>query len=808
MLSEKTCVDTKGFNNMSNIIEISNNTFLDYDKTKMIHQLFEEQVHKTPNCIAAIFKDSYISYKELNQKANRLARTLRKKGVKPNSFVALLVNRSIDMLIAIIGVLKAGGAYLPIDSNFPRERIQYILDDSNTNIILTNISLPVDLNFSGDIVNIKDETIFEEDFSNLENVNNSKDIIYTIYTSGSTGYPKGVIIQHRSISNFIIGLSMVIDFSVNKAIVCLTTISFDIFVLETLLPLVRGMKIIIADENEQKFPHLLSSLIINNKVDMLQITPSRLKLFLKANKKLHSLEMLKEIMVGGEAFPNYLLNEVKKLTKAKIYNMYGPTETTVWSTIKELTSDTVVNIGKPIANTKVYILDSNNKILGIGEEGELCIAGDGVAMGYLNRAEGTKDKFLENIFIKGERVYKTGDIARWLPEGDIDYIGRSDSQVKIRGYRIELEEIEQCLISYPQVKDCIVQTQDNDDGNKYLVAYYVADVKIESMELRRFLGIKLPEYMIPNSFIHLERIPLNTSGKIDLNYLKSQSNKTIEPDNIIQGTENETEKHIVKIWGNILNKDQIGFNDNFFQLGGDSVALVQMHTELDLLYPDLIDVIDLFNYPTISKLSSFIEQKKLKVKSLVCDTKLLELPKDYFLKNNEPAEDTYIQYELDEHSYQKLISYSTNNRLDVNSILLSLYIYLLSDISGIDEVSVQIITKEGSIDSVCINLDPISDVMELFNAVNSSYKNIRNNRTSENDGDNLITLNDSNNVVLPIFCEFKNIPSLNVSNNIIIHINNASDILRICFQCNGTRLKRIRTQEFFYKYIKLVTTFI
>ena len=338
-----------------------NNTAAEYPKDKTIHELFEAQVARTPEKIALVYEDQELTYRELNRKANQLARVLRNKGVKADTIVGIMVERSFEMIIGILGILKAGGAYLPIDPEYPEERIKFMLEDSGAKILLTQSHLQNKFIFNGEIIDLASEKIYHGSRINPKRINQPQNLAYMIYTSGSTGKPKGVIVTHQAVGNFIQGITSQINFSSNKVMLCLTSVSFDIFVLETLLPLSKGLKIIIANENQQRDPWLLNEIILRNRVNMLQTTPSRMQMLINNSLKFSNYESLTEIMIGGEAFPENLFKglseRVQSARALKIYNMYGPTETTVWSTFTELKSDRAINIGKPISNTQIYIID-------------------------------------------------------------------------------------------------------------------------------------------------------------------------------------------------------------------------------------------------------------------------------------------------------------------------------------------------------------------------------------------------------------------------------------------------------------------
>ena len=342
-----------------------NNTSADYPSDKTITQLFEEQVEKTPDNIAVVFEDQKLTYRELNERANSLANYLRSQKIGRNDIIGIMVNRSLEMIISILAVLKSGACYIPIDPEYPQDRIEYMLNNSNAKLLLTFKRLENKVTFDNKLFVELDNELYNSNKDNLININEPDDLAYIIYTSGSTGKPKGVMLKHNNINNFIQGMCNVVDFNSRKTIVSVTTISFDIFVLESLLPLEKGLKIVIANENEQNDARLFNSLCLENNVNIIQTTPSRFQVLISNSNELNYLEGITDILVGGESFPKMLLEKLQQLTKANIYNVYGPTETTVWSTVKNLTDETSITIGKPIANTRCYILDNNKKLLPI-----------------------------------------------------------------------------------------------------------------------------------------------------------------------------------------------------------------------------------------------------------------------------------------------------------------------------------------------------------------------------------------------------------------------------------------------------------
>ncbi|WLR43821.1 non-ribosomal peptide synthetase [Bacillus carboniphilus] len=598
------------------IINDFNPSTTDYPINKTIPQQFEEQVGRTPKDIALICGEKRLSYTELNEQANQLAHYLiDKQKVGKDSLVGIVMERSTEMMVTILAILKTGGAYVPIDPAFPSDRIKAIIEDAKIKTVLTseeNLLLMnrlqqdckhpfIPVTFNSDLY--VEFVEYEKKSPQLSfSVN---DLAYVIYTSGSTGTPKGVMVEHQALSNFVQAMADEIDFKYGKTILSLTTVSFDIFFMEAILPMLKGLRVILAEEVEQKDSKLISSLIQEHHVDMLQTTPSRMKVIINDEQGLAAISNLKEIMLGGEALSDALLVELQNHTVARIYNLYGPTESTIWSTMKDLTDKEKVDIGQPIANTQVYILDEHLSLQPIGVTGEICIAGDGLARGYLNNSKLTKQKFVENPFQQGKKMYKTGDMARFLDDGSIEYLGRMDHQVKIRGYRIELGEIEHHLQKHSAVKEAAVIAQKNTSEQDELCAYLVSSSELSVSEIRSYLQQKLPEYMLPSYFVQLESMPVTINGKLDLNKLP-------EPDHSMKiGTEyrapnNPIEEALVPIWKHILNVEDIGVMDNFFDLGGNSIQATILVSKIHEMMQVEVPLKEVFSAPTIKQLANVI----------------------------------------------------------------------------------------------------------------------------------------------------------------------------------------------------------
>ena len=579
-----------------------NNTKMEYNKDQTIIQLFEKQVKLTPNNTAIVFEDSSITYKELNEKANQLARYLKEQGIESNKFVGIMLPRSIELIISIIGTLKTGACYIPIDPTYPDKRIKYMLEDSSADLLITNNELYQNIDYEKKMC-LENFNIDLLDNKNLNIKYNPKDLAYVIYTSGSTGNPKGVKITNGNLYNFVLGIKEKIDFNENKTMVSVTTISFDIFGLELYCSLTSGMKLVLANENEQNVSIMLNKLCIKNNVNMIQTTPSRYLMFLENSENIEFLRNMTEILVGGEQLTENVLKGLKANSNARIFNMYGPTETTIWSTIKEMTNEDDITIGTPIANTQVYILDSKMNIVPVGIEGELYIAGDGVGNGYLNRQELTEERYLKNPFVRNSIMYKTGDICKYKKDGEIYCMGRIDNQVKIRGLRIELDEIEKSIMKYNNINKCIVTGDKDENGRQFIVAYLTITNHISTNKLREFLKSLLPRYMIPSYFVVLDKIPYLNNGKVnkkalpkvDITYKKDKKTEYVAP-------RGNLELQLVSAFQNILAISPIGIDDNFFELGGDSLLAINLQVELmklkiNVTYPEI------FENPTVRELA-------------------------------------------------------------------------------------------------------------------------------------------------------------------------------------------------------------
>ncbi|NIM15674.1 MAG: amino acid adenylation domain-containing protein [Candidatus Aminicenantes bacterium] len=599
------------------LLNYFNDTKADYPREKTIHELFERQVEKIPDDKAVLFGKTALTYRELNEESNQLARILKKQGIRAEGIAAMLMERSIEMIIGILAILKAGGAYLPIDPEYPDHRIQFMLEDSGSKTLLTSQKIKLPLFYEGNKIIINDGEIQKakrrEEVSNLANINSPTDLAYIIYTSGTTGHPKGVMIEHRNVVRLMVNDKNVFHLSRFDVWTMFHSYCFDFSVWEMYGALLYGGKLIVIPGMEARDPGKFLKILKQEKVTILNQTPSAFYNLIDEEIKYEQKDLkIRYVIFGGEALKPAKLKPWKlKYPGTQLVNMFGITETTVHVTYKEITDKEIEfdisNIGKPIPTTCCYVLDSHRKLLPVGVAGELCVGGDGVGRGYLKRDELTREKFIKNPFKTGERLYRSGDLVRMLENGEMEYLGRLDHQVQLRGFRIELGEIESRLIKCDEIDEAVVIARENEMGDKYLCAYYASNHELDVKGLREYIAKELPSYMIPSYFVHLEKIPLTPNGKIDRKALPDISgiivNEFIEP-------RNELEKELVDIWRKALEIEKVGINSSFFELGGDSIRAIRLISQLNKQLDTDISIADLYTHETIEMLSNKIYQSK------------------------------------------------------------------------------------------------------------------------------------------------------------------------------------------------------
>ena len=583
-----------------------NDTEVEYPQDKCIHQLFEEQVERTPGAVAVVFEGEQLTYAELNRRANQLAHYLQKLGVGPEVLVGICVERSLEMVVGLLGILKAGGAYVPLDPAYPKERLAFMLEGTQAPVLLTQERLVEGLPEHEARVVCLDadwEAIAGESTENPDSEVTVDNLAYVIYTSGSTGRPKGVQILHDAVVN-LDTMHQRPGLAQQDVLLSVTTLSFDIAVLELFLPLTIGARVELVSRAVAADGVQLMAALAASDATVMQATPATWRLLLGAGWQ--GDEQLR-ILCGGEALPRMLANQLLRRDSA-LWNLYGPTETTVWSAIYEVGQNKgSVSIGQPIANTQIYLLDANLRPVPVGVPRELYIGGAGLARGYLNRPELTAQSFIPDPFSDepGERLYKTGDLARYLPDGNIEFLGRIDCQVKIRGFRIELGEIETVLGQHPDVRETVVLAREDTPGDKRLVAYVVPrDEQVPTAtELRRFLKQKLPDYMIPSAFVLLEVLPLTPNGKVDRRTLPAPNSVRPEMEAAFVAPRTSVEEVLAEIWAEVLGLEQVGIYDNFFELGGNSLLSVQIVSKVRQAGIQLAPK-DFIQYQTIAELAA------------------------------------------------------------------------------------------------------------------------------------------------------------------------------------------------------------
>ncbi|WP_292766899.1 non-ribosomal peptide synthetase, partial [Nostoc sp. NOS(2021)] len=598
-----------------------NHTEVEYPQEKCIHQLFEAQVEQTPNAIAVVFEDQQLTYRELNTRANQLAHYLQKLGVKPEVLVGICTERSLDMIVGLLGILKAGGAYVPLDPNYPQERLSFILKDSQVPVLLTQARLLEKLpEHEAQIVclDTNSNVITQQSKYNPISISRADTQAYVIYTSGSTGQPKGVFGLHRGAVNRFHWMWQIYPFVQGEVCCQKTSLNFVDSVWEIFGPLLQGVTTVIVPDEVVKDPQQFVATLTDNNVTRLVLVPSLLRILLNTSSVLQfQLPQLKLWISSGEALSIDLLGQFRQsLPDSTLLNLYGSSEVSgdvsCYSLSPQAPLPECVLIGRAIANTQIHVLDASRQSVPIGVRGELYISGDGLARGYLNQPELTAEKFIPNPFSDKStaRLYKTGDLARYLPNGDIEYIGRIDHQVKIRGFRIELGEIEALISQHSAVRETVIVVRLDSADSQRIVAYVVPDSKekLTITELRRFLESKLPHYMVPAVFVMLEALPLTPNGKVDRKALPTPEFTQLFSESDFIPPATPIEQMLAGIWAEVLGIEKIGIYNNFFELGGHSLLATQVISQVRKVFQQEVSLRRLFEQPTIAGLAKDIEQ--------------------------------------------------------------------------------------------------------------------------------------------------------------------------------------------------------
>ncbi|MBO3287394.1 non-ribosomal peptide synthetase [Paenibacillus sp. FSL M8-0228] len=577
-----------------------NNTASAYPSNHTIQKLFEEQAERTPDHIAVALGHQSLTYRELNETANRLAHTLCDAGVKPDEPVGILTERSLDMITGTLAILKAGGAYVPVDPQYPEDRIRYMLEDSGAKLLLAQQDLLDRCYFDGQIVNLNEDTSYSADASNLGIDGAGNHAAYVIYTSGSTGKPKGVVVEHQSVVRLVRNTDYV-PFDESTRMLQTCAFVFDVSTFEIWGALLNGGQLVLVHKDDLLDAAKLKETIRDHSITMMWLTTPLFNQLSQQDSKLFG--DVKYLLVGGDVLSAPHINRVlRDNPDMNIINGYGPTENTTFSTTYHITEEQLdsVPIGRPICNSTAYVVDSSFNLQPVGAWGELVVGGDGVARGYLNRSELTAERFLANPWVDGDRLYCTGDLVRWREDGILEYAGRIDQQVKIRGYRIELGEVEARLASVPSVRDSVVIALRDGTGQQQLCAYFTADEQLTVREIRAAMSASLPSYMIPSAFVQLDRLPLTTNGKIDRKALPVPD-KGLHTGIEYVAPRTDVEQLLASIWQEVLEIPQVGIHDDFFTLGGHSLKVLELIRKVHLATDIELPIRSVMDFPTIEE---------------------------------------------------------------------------------------------------------------------------------------------------------------------------------------------------------------
>ena len=597
-----------------------NETQADYPREHCVHELFEEQVTRTPDAVALIYEDDQLSYAEVNCRANQLAHYLRSLGVGPESLVGILMERSVEMVVALLGVLKAGAAYVPLDPDYPRERLAFILEDTRSPVLLTQEKLRSDLPAHAEVVCLDTDwkNIEQQPSGNPVNIVTAKNLAYLIYTSGSTGKPKAVMIEHGSVANLAAALNAAVYQAVHAPLrVGLNAVMvFDASV-KQLVQLLNGHCLAIVPEEVRQDAGELLRYVTMRRIDVLDCTPTQLKFMQLTGAGRNAGKTPPYMLVGGEALDEALWQTLSNHPETAFYNVYGPTECTVDAAISPVNGSLPKpTIGRPVTNVQMYLLDQHLHPAPVGVPGELCISGVGLARGYLNQADATAEKFIPNPFSSepGARLYKTGDLSRYFADGNIDLVGRLDNQVKVRGFRIELGEIEIALTQHEAVRDCTVIVREDVEGDERLVAYVVrgSEQGVSAGELRGYLKERLPEYMIPGAYVELEQLPLTPNGKVDRRALPAPGERALASGDEFLGPRTPLEEVMCGIWMQVLRVERVSIRANFFELGGHSLLATQVIARVRQVCKVELALRALFEAPTVAGLSERVAAAQLR----------------------------------------------------------------------------------------------------------------------------------------------------------------------------------------------------
>jgi len=701
-----------------------------------LHGLFIKQAEKTPNNIAVMFEENTLTYKELDEKSNQVANFLKEKNIGRNDYVGVIAQRCIESIVNILGVLKAGAAYVPINPEHPEDRRKYILENSNCKMELLPDSYKRD-----NIVSYSNERIYTKEYP--------EDMAYVIYTSGSTGKPKGVIITHKAAANTIIDINQKFDVNEEDRIIGLSSMCFDLSVYDIFGALSSGAALVMIDD--QRDVKNIQKVIDKNGITIWNSVPAIMDMLIDnmsedeendevdywnnhTNNRLieyNSNQSLRLVLLSGDWISLTLPEKIKdKFTDAEIISLGGATEASIWSIyypIDEVDEEwSSIPYGIPLGNQKFYVLNYEKKLCPIGILGELYIGGEGLAEGYMNDEEKTNNAFINHPELG--RLYNTGDYGVMHKEGYIEFLGRKDHQVKIRGYRVELGEIENRILEHPSVKNVVVIDRSQSNGRKYLCAYVVSDVDISVGELREHLSKTVPDYMIPSYFLILDKIPLTANGKVDRKCLPEPEADSLETGVEYVAPSSRMETKLAEIWQDLLNIEQVGINDNFFELGGNSILLVKMHRQLEQEYPNKIKIVDLFSHSTIAKLVQLLEKIDEKRRDLPMYP--IQMPAEFFTVDSE-LDDEFYELSIEGYLFEKLDLISKNENVSKYDILFALYSNLITQITENNEIEIQTLFRENFVYSLDLFSEEINDFSQLLKIIKEKMSQIEPKRLFE-----------------------------------------------------------------------------
>ena len=588
-----------------------NDTEVVYPPGAFIHVMFEDQARRTPDAAAVVFEGGCLSYDQLNKRANQLASYLRAKGVGSEAIVGICLDRSLNMVVGLLGILKAGAAYMPLNPDHPNERLAFMLRDAQAPVLLTERRLAERIpDYNGEVICLDSDwpAIATHGQQNAPNEARSDSLAYVIYTSGSTGWPKGVMNTHGAIANRLLWMQEAYGLTEADRVLQKTPFSFDVSVWEFFWPLMTGARLVVAQPGGHQDAAYLVKLIAREKITVAHFVPSMLRVFLE-QEGLEECGSLRKVISSGEALSIELQERFFARLRAQLDNLYGPTEAAVdvtrWTCGRD-SKHHAVPIGTPIANTRLYILDPNSQPVPTGAPGELHIAGANLARGYVSRPDLTAERFIPDAFAAepGGRLYRTGDLCRYLPDGNIVFLERIDNQVKVRGARIELGEIESVMSTHPQVREAVVVVRETDRGEKMLIGYAMSEgaEKVSASEIRDYLRERLPDYMVPAGFVMLDEMPLNSNGKIDRKALPRWEAASAAGDRY-QGPRTYVEQELCEMWEEVLGVERVGISDNFFEIGGHSLMAAQVISRVRKVFGVEIPLRGLFEEPTIERLA-------------------------------------------------------------------------------------------------------------------------------------------------------------------------------------------------------------